>query len=177
MRGSQGKSQKNSNSPWVYLTWETPQRSDRCKVLWGTYFSWHEVELPHWQNYIKSQSHTWFCQAQLTDEVTLTKRKGFRGGPRILKRVGGGAPTSAEGASFLGGSGDMLPRKFLKSWDKFRTRLILIFASKLRFCKKKIQRGPPVPPPPFGFTTGLTSVNLVRPQQQLGFKKWSREQW
>ena len=33
--------------------------------------------------------------------------------PGLSKKEGGGAPTSAEGASFLGGSGGMLPQKFL----------------------------------------------------------------
>ena len=78
---------------------------------------------------------------------------------------GGGEPTSTEGASFLGGS----PRKFWKFeslkwpfpafWDKFRTRLILTFASKIRFCKKKKFKkwgggggGHRPPGPPFGST-------------------------
>ena len=66
--------------------------------------------------------------------------------------VGEGGTTSAEGASFLGGTEGMLPQKFLKICvskmaissilRQFRTCLeYQFFAPKLRFCKKKSKRG------------------------------------
>ena len=51
---------------------------------------------------------------------------------------GGGAPTSAEGASFLGGCGGMLPHKSLKIWvSKIAISSILrqiSYSFNTRFC-------------------------------------------
>ena len=87
-----------------------------------------------------------------------------------------GGTTSAEGASFLGGTEGMLPQKFLKICvskmaissilRQFRTCLeYQYFAPKLRFCKKKSKwgrgehTGPLAPPPPFGSTSSKIEID------------------
>ena len=118
----------------------------------------------------------WKCQSLYTTEqkcpaqCMFVKTKWWNHGwipvggtgadPGFWKKRGGGPPMSAEGASFLGGPEVMPPRNFLRFkslkwpfpalWDKLRTHLILIFASKLRFWKKNPKMGgdhrPPAPP-------------------------------
>ena len=68
--------------------------------------------------------------------------------------MGGGekerTPTRADGASFPKVGVSKISTSVF--WNKFRTLLILIFASKLRFCKKKKGTSPPAPlDPPLKF--------------------------
>ena len=105
----------------------------------------------------------------------------YRGGSRIFKR-GGGGTNYRRREFFRGVWGHASPEMFenleesLKwpfpaFWDTFRTRLILIFASKLRFCKKtqnktkkKSKKGGqgPQPPPLFGSATALSTCSLYK---------------